>query len=563
MKKKNNERSFSILFGVTLILGAWISIVMITNDFVYAEDYSSIIPESYHDDVSCACNGVSVNNLDQVTIESIERLSLQIDDSESLEFLNLFDNLRTLELTFSITDDRYCLDTVPFIPSLKSLTIIASEDMEMSFAANNGILLNNEDNLENLHLSGVNVGPDSVENLNNLKSLTLDTSLNNEIDYASLNLERLDLSWYGPYDVPIFLSYEDYNSLKANNVDVCFHPDNRVENYTAIWQEISQMAEKIPQGDSEQEMLDNLTAYVIDALEYDEEMIEKLDNGIYDKEYIYSFYKAGNLYGALEKDSSICGNYAALIKALAEYYDIESFYVMNDDHAWNLVLADGSLGYVDATSLDLSDEDAAETIRNGNGCELCWYMEETDDETAMGLDGREPPIMFPEYMNKLCVGEEISEPPVDTDIEESITTYEEPEMINTDLSILSIIIIIGAIIAMFSIIIQMRKTVTLHTNQKPVRAVLYWKRLKKKAVLGQSECIIGSRKGAVNLCIDNRIISRIHARIRWSDHGYYIKDMRSTNGTFINGRPVSSHEVLLHNGDIIRLGNEYFQFRYE
>ena len=38
----------------------------------------------------------------------------------------------------------------------------------------------------------------------------------------------------------------------------------------------------------------------------------------YDKNYTKDFYTNGYLYGALEKDTSICGNYSSLVSTLCE-----------------------------------------------------------------------------------------------------------------------------------------------------------------------------------------------------------------------------------------------------
>jgi len=52
--------------------------------------------------------------------------------------------------------------------------------------------------------------------------------------------------------------------------------------------------------------------------------------------------------------------------------------------------------------------------------------------------------------------------------------------------------------------------------------------------------------------LDNKSVSRSHARILWEDGQAVIYDLGSTNGTFVNGQPVT--RCVLRSGDVIRLG---------
>ena len=61
----------------------------------------------------------------------------------------------------------------------------------------------------------------------------------------------------------------------------------------------------------------------------------------------------------------------------------------------------------------------------------------------------------------------------------------------------------------------------------------------------------------------NNAISRQHAIITKKDDGYYIKDNKSTNHTYVNGNELTDgEEVLLTNNCRIRLGDEEFLFKY-
>lgn len=50
-------------------------------------------------------------------------------------------------------------------------------------------------------------------------------------------------------------------------------------------------------------------------------------------------------------------------------------------------------------------------------------------------------------------------------------------------------------------------------------------------------------------------ISRCHAILRREDDALYVQDLNSSNGTFINERPISPNEPhRLYHGDVLRLG---------
>ncbi|MBE9129940.1 MULTISPECIES: FHA domain-containing protein [unclassified Coleofasciculus] len=62
------------------------------------------------------------------------------------------------------------------------------------------------------------------------------------------------------------------------------------------------------------------------------------------------------------------------------------------------------------------------------------------------------------------------------------------------------------------------------------------------------------------MSIPERHLSRYHAVIQYiQDHGFYLIDLNSTNGSFVNGEPI--HEpMLLKDGDRLRLSNLTFSF---
>jgi serine/threonine protein kinase len=68
------------------------------------------------------------------------------------------------------------------------------------------------------------------------------------------------------------------------------------------------------------------------------------------------------------------------------------------------------------------------------------------------------------------------------------------------------------------------------------------------------EQIILGRSSTNDVVVDYPDISRQHASLVFTSSGVMLKDLRSTNGTFLNGERVIA-EVLLRNGDEIRLGS--------
>ncbi len=68
-----------------------------------------------------------------------------------------------------------------------------------------------------------------------------------------------------------------------------------------------------------------------------------------------------------------------------------------------------------------------------------------------------------------------------------------------------------------------------------------------------------------DICIDDELASREHAlieRVKGEQHegasNYVVRDLNSTNGTFVNHEQVSAH--LLVEGDMIRIGQAFFKY---
>jgi hypothetical protein len=69
----------------------------------------------------------------------------------------------------------------------------------------------------------------------------------------------------------------------------------------------------------------------------------------------------------------------------------------------------------------------------------------------------------------------------------------------------------------------------------------------------QAELLIG-RHARCDIVLDDPSVSRRHARLLFRDHKWIIQDLRSTNGTIVNGARVGRSE--LRPGDLLALGDE-------
>lgn len=82
-----------------------------------------------------------------------------------------------------------------------------------------------------------------------------------------------------------------------------------------------------------------------------------------------------------------------------------------------------------------------------------------------------------------------------------------------------------------------------------------------KIEIDESTFLIGKSKAKVNAVILAPGISRVHACIKRENGEFYVRDMNSTNGTFVNGKELRGDEkYLLSNGDRVRLGDMEFMF---
>lgn len=83
----------------------------------------------------------------------------------------------------------------------------------------------------------------------------------------------------------------------------------------------------------------------------------------------------------------------------------------------------------------------------------------------------------------------------------------------------------------------------------------------KLILLSEYPFFIGKLKTNVDYCLDRKVISRYHAKITKEEERYYITDLNSTNGTFVNGQMLQTYEKKeIVPGDEIAFANIEFVF---
>ena len=85
--------------------------------------------------------------------------------------------------------------------------------------------------------------------------------------------------------------------------------------------------------------------------------------------------------------------------------------------------------------------------------------------------------------------------------------------------------------------------------------------VKENITILQPSFIIGKLKEQVDFVLEDKTISRLHAEICYKDGAYYIKDLNSKNGTYVNGERIESNKpFLLSNNDSISFAEQSLSF---
>lgn len=263
----------------------------------------------------------------------------------NLEYLKSCENLESLEINSPLEIDFVILKD---LKKLETLWIM------------NGIYINLEllKEYKNIRTLKIDVNENTprnlIESLTHLKELKLYIEETESIEYQKLTfLEELSFGNSMPYSVIINFSTEDYDILKRHNVKIKSDKEGYMDKIISLNKELDDTINSLNLNNLySKEKTFKIVDYVLKELTYDEKVAHYLTKNVDIRGYASGFYKEGLLYAAMESNSAICGNYAALLKALLTRVGIESYYLENSYHAWNLIKLDNNYYYIDPTLLD-------------------------------------------------------------------------------------------------------------------------------------------------------------------------------------------------------------------
>lgn len=83
----------------------------------------------------------------------------------------------------------------------------------------------------------------------------------------------------------------------------------------------------------------------------------------------------------------------------------------------------------------------------------------------------------------------------------------------------------------------------------------------EKIKINRASMLLGRLTDSVDYTIQNKAVGKIHAEIVKREDNYFIIDLNSVNGTYVNNERITCNtEVRLKNGDIVTLANEAYTF---
>lgn len=100
-----------------------------------------------------------------------------------------------------------------------------------------------------------------------------------------------------------------------------------------------------------------------------------------------------------------------------------------------------------------------------------------------------------------------------------------------------------------------------NSHRAKMRLVAMDSQYDESVIVNKSHFVIGKRASEVDGVLTiSKAISRVHCMIVTDNESYYIQDLNSANGTYVNNKRVYEGErIQIENGDIVRLADKEFE----
>ncbi|HEX6230732.1 MAG TPA: FHA domain-containing protein [Actinomycetota bacterium] len=97
-------------------------------------------------------------------------------------------------------------------------------------------------------------------------------------------------------------------------------------------------------------------------------------------------------------------------------------------------------------------------------------------------------------------------------------------------------------------------------GRPPTQVVVHEPDGRKPRTVRLSGSVEIGRADACSIRLEDTYVSQVHARLYGEDGGWFVEDLGSTNGTFLNDRRVAA-PAPVHAGDVVRVGKTLLELR--
>ncbi len=105
---------------------------------------------------------------------------------------------------------------------------------------------------------------------------------------------------------------------------------------------------------------------------------------------------------------------------------------------------------------------------------------------------------------------------------------------------------------------QDESSILLLDSAKPYIAVTAGPKKGKQVTISSDKLVLG-REPPADLIVDDKAASRRHAQVYKKGSKWWLRDLDSTNGTYLDG-PLKGAERILWDGDVFKIGDWEFTF---